>query len=92
MLDVRIYSYMFCCFTVYIDILTFYIQLHALGRYKDALPQFDKAIRLLPGLVMAYVNKGEAQRILGNWTEAIACTRTAVTLDPKHGVALRYVI
>lgn len=41
--------------------------LHALGRYREALPQFDKAIRQLPGMVMAYVNKGEAQRILGNW-------------------------
>jgi protein O-GlcNAc transferase len=62
--------------------------LHALGRYKEALPEFDKAIRQLPGMVMAFVNKGEAQRILGNWTEAIACTRTAVSLDPEHGVAL----
>ena len=39
--------------------------LHALGRYKEALPEFDKAIRQLPGMVMAYVNKGESQRILG---------------------------
>jgi tetratricopeptide (TPR) repeat protein len=62
--------------------------LHALGRYTDALPAFDKAIRQLPEMVMAYVNKAEAQRILGNWTEAIACTRTALSLDPRHGVAL----
>ena len=62
--------------------------LHALGRYEDALPAFDKAVRELPGMVMAYVNKGEALRILGQWTEAIACTHTAVELDPRHGVAL----
>ena len=39
-------------------------------------------------MVMAYVNKGEAERILGKWSEAIASTWTAVTLDPTHGVAL----
>ena len=34
-------------------------------RYEDSLSRFDVAIRLVPDMVMAYVNKGEALRIMG---------------------------
>lgn len=47
----------------------------SLCRYEEALPKFDRAIELVPGMVMAYVNKGEALRIMGRWDDAIVCTR-----------------
>lgn len=62
--------------------------LHALSRYEESLPEFDKAIRHAPNMIMAFVNKGEALRVLGRWSEAIMCTAMATSLDGAHAVAL----
>ncbi len=44
-------------------------------RYHEAVATFDQAIHLAPKTVMAFVNKGEALRVMGKWDEAIRCTK-----------------
>jgi hypothetical protein len=43
----------------------------AARRYEESLGRFDTAIRLVPGMVMAYVNKGEALRIMGRYPQPL---------------------
>uniref|UniRef100_A0A7S4KDX3 protein O-GlcNAc transferase n=1 Tax=Guillardia theta TaxID=55529 RepID=A0A7S4KDX3_GUITH len=62
--------------------------LHALGRFEEAVEQFDQAISLVPDMVMSYVNKGEALRVMNRWEAAIESLKVAVDVDPRHGVVL----
>src|SRR5215470_13745884 len=52
--------------------------LQAKGRYQEAIPYFDEAIRLNPNYGSAYFNRavsykklGENQKAIDDWTEAI---------------------
>jgi tetratricopeptide (TPR) repeat protein len=62
----------------------FYIQ----GNYKDAIADFDNAIKLNPELVEAYTNQAAAiisQK--GDFNKAQALLTKAIQLDPQHASA-----
>jgi tetratricopeptide (TPR) repeat protein len=53
------------------------------GRYREAIPYFDKAIRLNPRYVEAYNNRGNAYRDLGQYQRAIQDYDEAIRLNPR---------
>ena len=54
-------------------------------RYGESLSQFDAAIRLVPGMVMPYVNKAEALRIMGRSAPRLSIHR--LCKDPMYYIA-----
>lgn len=68
-----------------------------LGRFDEALKQFDKAIEINPQDALAWGNKGVALDELGRYEEAITCYDKAIEINSKYaeawynkGVALGY--
>src|SRR5919198_6314221 len=61
--------------------------LNNLGRYKEALGSFDKAIEINPKLGKAWYNKGSALVELRENTEAIKCFDKAIEIDPNDPYA-----
>ena len=58
-----------------------------LGKYKEAIADYDKAIELNPQYALAYNNRGIAKLHLGDSKEAIADYNKAIELDPKYAKA-----
>ena len=56
-------------------------------RWQDALKSFDRAIRLDPQLVKAYVKRGNAYDELGQPERAIEDYNEAIRLDPQYAEA-----
>ncbi|MEB3884193.1 tetratricopeptide repeat protein [Lyngbya sp. CCY1209] len=56
-------------------------------QYRDAIVAFDKAIRLEPKLVAAYINRGVAYSELGENAAAIASFNRALEIDPRSAQA-----
>jgi len=54
---------------------------------RDAIPCFDRAIRLNPRLALAYNNRGIAWREKGDLSRAIADFDRATELNPKNARA-----
>ena len=54
----------------------------ALGRYKEAIASYDRAIELKPNNAEAYNNMGSALKTIGNNVDAIASFNTAIKLKP----------
>lgn len=54
-----------------------------IGRYPEAIEQFDKAIRGDKNYAEAYSNRGVAWWKAGNWDKALEDTRQATVVDPK---------
>lgn len=52
------------------------------GRFADAVPHYEEALRLAPGHVNALTNLGAAQHRLGRSDEAAVCYRRALAADP----------
>ena len=53
------------------------------GRYRAAVADYDRALRLDPDAARIYGNRGLAKRILGRYREAIADYDQAVRLQPE---------
>ena len=60
------------------------VALKELGKYKEALGCYDKALSIDPGLVGAWLNKGAVFGKLGNYKEALGCYDKAVGINPKN--------
>jgi len=55
-----------------------------MGKFKDAIICFDKAIEISPDHKYAWYNKGVALARLGTFKDAIACYNKAIELDPQY--------
>src|SRR3990172_8275379 len=61
--------------------------LNNLGRVKEALACFDKALEILPRFDAAWLDKGVALAQLGREKEAVACYRKALEINPQSAHA-----
>lgn len=61
--------------------------LYELGRLDEAIPYFEKSIRMQPGYVLAYVNLCSTLNLLGRTSDAEGYCRTALRLQPTLAVA-----
>src|ERR1700689_64238 len=61
-----------------------------LGRAREALPQFDNALRAAPGTAMLRFNKALAYEKLGEFDHARRELESVVTLMPRHHEALAW--
>ena len=59
-----------------------------LGRYEDAIKDYNRAAELLPKWAELYNNRGLALRELGRETEAMADFNKALELEPDNAIAL----
>ena len=57
------------------------------GRYREAIPHFDEAIRLNPRHAEAYNNRGNAYKNLGQYQRAIQDYDEAIRLNPRDADA-----
>ena len=58
-------------------------QLLNVGKAREAIPYFDRAIRLNPRYAEAYTNRGIAWREMGDLSGAIADFDKAIELNPN---------
>ena len=61
--------------------------LNNLGRVKEALACFDKALEILPRFDAAWLDKGVALTKLGRTKEAIECYERSLEINPKSANA-----
>jgi tetratricopeptide (TPR) repeat protein len=61
--------------------------LNNLGRVREALACFDKALEILPRFDAAWLDKGVALTKLGRTKEAIECYERALEINPKSANA-----
>ena len=54
-----------------------------LERYDEAVPNFQKAIRLVPSFIAAHEYLGWTYAELGKFSEALECYRSAMSLAPN---------
>ena len=60
-------------------------ELNQQRRYEEALPFFDKSLKLSPEFCLAWINKGIALKNLGKIDESIACYDHVIEhIDPKY--------
>ena len=59
----------------------------SLGRYDEAISDYDKAIQLEPDYAGAYDNRGSAKASLGRYDEAISDYDKAIQLEPDYAGA-----
>ena len=60
---------------------------HALGRYEEAIVDYDEAVRLRPDYAEAHNNRGNVHHALGRYEEAIADYDEAIRLQPDDATA-----
>jgi tetratricopeptide (TPR) repeat protein len=63
------------------------IRLHESGKAREAIPYFDRAIRLNPRDAEAYTNRGIAWREKGDLSRVITGFDKATELNPKYARA-----
>jgi tetratricopeptide (TPR) repeat protein len=56
---------------------------HFLGRYEDAIRDYEAALAIEPGDAVVHSNRGEAEQCLGRHAEAIAAFDRALAHDPR---------
>lgn len=64
--------------------------LHSLGRYKEALPDFDRALELNQSDPLIYANRGRTLYSLQKFDAALKDFDTSVKLDPKSDDNIRW--
>ena len=57
------------------------------GRYADALPHYERAIRMVRRPSYAWTSRGVAMKYLGRLDEALRCHENAIRLDARNEVA-----
>src|SRR5439155_492966 len=57
------------------------------GRYGDALPHYERAIRMVRRPSYAWTSRGVAMKYLGRLDEALRCHENAIRLDATNEVA-----
>jgi tetratricopeptide (TPR) repeat protein len=62
--------------------------LYNLGKHKEAMEYYDKALEIDPKNAMALSNKGSALYKLGKHNEAMEYFDKALEIDPKNAMAL----
>jgi predicted O-linked N-acetylglucosamine transferase (SPINDLY family) len=67
-----------------IDALHAGLDLHAQGRYAEAIESFARALSFEPGMVAPYVNAAACFAALGAFPEAMEWTSVALELDPDN--------
>lgn len=60
------------------------VELDQANKVEEAIPEFEEAIRLQPGLFEAHYNLGNALEASGRTPEALARYRDAFALNPYH--------
>ena len=55
-----------------------------LGKYNEAIADFNKSIELNPKNETVYNNRGSVYNELGNYNEAIADFNKSIELNPKN--------
>ena len=61
-----------------------------LGRYKDAIEDFDKAIEINPNYIIAHINRGTANFNLKQYKDAIKDFDKAIEINPNYAIAYNY--
>lgn len=64
------------------------VELHADGRFDQAIDKFDTALTRSPNFAEAHYNKGLSLYALGRYDEAIASYDQALREDPTYAEAL----
>ncbi|SNT61613.1 Tetratricopeptide (TPR) repeat [Tardiphaga sp. OK246] len=62
--------------------------LYHLGRYQDAISDFDEVLKIMPKSSRTLAWRGTAYQKLGKGTEAAADYRAALAIDPKNRTAI----
>ena len=57
------------------------------GNYEEALGLFDQVLEQIPGDPITLTSKGHALKTHGQYNEAVASYRAALTSQPRHGEA-----
>ena len=57
---------------------------NSLKKYTDAIHYYSRAIILDPECVNAYYNRGIANYLYGNYTDAISDLSTAITINSRY--------
>ena len=63
------------------------VALSALGRYREAIPHYEAALRLNPDSAVAHNNLARVFHSQGKFTAAIGHYQAALELDPKLELA-----
>jgi len=63
------------------------IDYRRLGRYQEAISDYNRAIALNPAYVAAYYNRGMASQDLGEYDQAISDFNKVIQLDPGEAAA-----
>lgn len=58
-----------------------------LGRFQDAIADYDRAIKIMPDFALAYNNRGVAKYELGRFEDAIADYNKAIKIMPDFAPA-----
>jgi tetratricopeptide (TPR) repeat protein len=61
-----------------------------LGKYKDAISDYSRAIRMNPDYIRAYSNRGATYAELGNYEDAISDYSRAIRIDPDFSARPYY--
>ncbi|KPA19604.1 TPR repeat-containing protein, partial [Candidatus Magnetomorum sp. HK-1] len=69
------------------DHLNWGFSLANIGRYHDAINEYNKAIELNPLYYLAYNNKGDALNKIGKYNEAIESLNKAISLNSRRETA-----
>ena len=64
-------------------------ELSRVGQYKDAVAEFDQALRMKPDFALAYNGRGFALYLLRDFKKAAADFDQAVRFNPKYTNAYR---
>jgi len=59
------------------------------GEYKKAVSDYNKAIEIDPGFVVAYLNRGFTHSKMGEYEQAISDYTKAIELNPRYAIAYR---
>jgi Flp pilus assembly protein TadD len=60
---------------------------HQLGKYREAINNFDIAIQLNPNVADSYIGKGPSLEKLGQDEEAIFLYEKAIELNPTSAIS-----